>query len=193
MRVEMRSTAGDEATLDLFPELPRRPQGHPDGGVGARQARRAARRGGGGYLNGRTASELRTDLRLRELAEIGLSATWLAIAAAVGYETFVVIWRTLSADDTLRNEHNQIELVLRPFRSYERYQRNRYVATLAQAGLKPAEIEHALRADLGERLSRRHIHRLVADSRPSAAASMKNGPAVTQAASSAAEALQCPP
>ena len=134
-------------------------------GVGGRQAHPAGAGGGGGYLDGRTASELRADSRLRELHEIGLSATWLGIAQLLGYDLFVAFWRQLSADPALRDDDNQIEIRLRPIRSYERYQRNRYIDTLVAAGLKPSQIRTMLKTDLGERLSPTQIRRLTAASR----------------------------
>ena len=73
------------------------------------------------------------------MAEIGLSATWLSVARLLGYDQFVAFWRLLSSDPALRNDDDQIELRLRPFRAYERYQRNRYIATLVQADIKPSE------------------------------------------------------
>lgn len=100
-----------------------------------------------------------------ELAEIGLSATWLSVAQLLGYDQFVAMWRLLSSDPGLRNDDDQIELRLRPFRAFERYQRNRYIATLVQAGIKPCEIHALVRADLGETLSYRHIKRLAAAGR----------------------------
>lgn len=137
-------------------------------GVGGRRRTSHVRRGGGGYLDGRTPSELRADPRLRELAEIGLASHWLAIASIVGYDAFIAIWRLLSADPALRNDDSQIELCLRPFRSYEKYQRNRYIDTLVQAGLKPSLILDMVREELGEKLSHRHIRRLAARSRQEA-------------------------
>lgn len=172
MQPESRSESAAELTLDLFPELippGMRRDGAPgtpgQGGVGARQRTRPVRQGGGGYLNGCTASELRADVRLRELAEIGLSATWLSVAQLLGYEQFVAMWRLLSADPALRNDDDQIELRLRPFRAFERYQRNRYIATLVQAGIKPSDIHAMVHKDLGEKLSYRHIKRLAAAGR----------------------------
>ena len=132
----------------------------PGGVVEGRRPARHAPAGGGGYLNGCTTSELRQDIRLRELSEIGLSATWLGVARILGYDAFVAMWRQLSADPALRNDDDQIELRLRPFRSYERYQRNRYIDTLAAAGLKPSQIHEMVRTELGEKLSFRHIERL---------------------------------
>lgn len=134
-------------------------------GVGARQAGRPPRAGGGGYLDGRTATEVGVDPRLRELAEIGLQAHWLAVANVAGYDRFIGLWRLLSADPSLRNDDDQIELRLRPFRSFERYQRNRYIDTLVSAGMRASEIHDLVRKDLGEKLTLRHIKRLAAASR----------------------------
>ena len=169
---EVRSDAVDTVTLDLFPDLPAHRQTENGNAnlshlrwVGGRQGTKMVRKGGGGYLDGRTSSELRADPRLRELAEIGLSATWLGLAQLLGYDQFVAVWRQLSADPALRNDDDQIELRLRPFRSYERYQRNRFIDTLVASGLRPSEIHAMVRSELGEDLSYRHIKRLAAASR----------------------------
>lgn len=134
-------------------------------GVGGRQAQADPPGGGGGYLDGCTGSEVAKDLRLRELAEIGLSSTWLGVSRLLGYDAFVAMWRLLSSEPSLRNDDDQIELRLRPFRSYERYQRNRYIDTLVAAGLKPSEIHTMVHTELGEKLSYRHIKRLASSSR----------------------------
>lgn len=172
MRHEKRSAWRVEQQQGLWPELDHaaRPPEVPHAGaacrgVGGRQAGRAARVGGGGYLDGRTPAEVRADPRLRELAEIGLQAHWLAVADVVGYDRFIGVWRLLSADPSLRNDDDQIELRLRPFRSFERYQRNRYIDTLVSAGLRASEIHDLVRKDLGEKLTLRHIKRLAAASR----------------------------
>jgi len=166
MATEVRSEMAAALTLDLWPEHPRPPAPPPSPPrVGGRRRRSAAPGGGGGYLNGCTPSGVRQDLRLRELAEIGLSATWLSVAQLLGYDQFVAMWRLLSADPALRNDDGQIELRLRPFRAFERYQRNRYIATLVQSGIRPSEIHQMVKADLGESLSHRHIKRLAAAGR----------------------------
>jgi hypothetical protein len=172
MTHETRSDAGAQSNLDLFPDLlqaaaaaPEPPRAARARGVGGRRARPAAGAGGGGYLNGRTTAELRQDVRLRELAEIGLTSTWLAVADLLGYDAFVGLWRLLSSDQNLRNDDNQIELRLRPFSAYERYQRNRYIDTLVASGIKPSQIHQMVRQQLGEKLSYRHIKRLAAAGR----------------------------
>jgi hypothetical protein len=134
-------------------------------GVGGRQALSDPPQGGGGYLDECTPPEVAQDLRLRELQEIGLSSTWLSVARLLGYDAFVAMWRLLSSKPELRDDDDQIELRLRPFRSYERYQRNRYIDTLVAAGLKPIEIYAMVHSELGEKLSRRHIERLAQASR----------------------------
>lgn len=166
MNDELRSARAAGAQLGLWPEVEPPPWWvAPPPRVGGRRRPGPARRGGGGYLDGRTPAELRADPRLRELAEIGLAGHWLEIARIVGYDHFIAVWRLLSADPALRNDDSQIELCLRPFRSYERYQRNRYIDTLVTAGLRPSLIIDMVRQDLGETLSPRHIRRLAARGR----------------------------
>lgn len=174
MSHETRSADDAAGQQDLWPDQLTAARaaaeaGFPQG-VGARRAGRRPRRGGGGYLNERTSSELRQSLadpRIRELEEIGLSATWLSVAHLLGFDAFMAMWRLLSADDLLRDDDGQIELHLRPVKAYDRYQRNRYIATLVQCGIRPHVIHQIIRAELGERLSYRHVNRLAAASRMS--------------------------
>lgn len=166
MRDQSRSTAADVGTLELWPELstPRPPP--PGGqGVGGRRGSSAPRAGGGGYLNGRTPSEFQKDIRLRELSEIGLSKIWLDIAAVIGYDQFIAIWKNISSKPELRDDSNQVSLTIRPFRAYERYQRNRYIDTLVAAGLRPSQVHSVVRHDLGENLTVSQITRLCAAAR----------------------------
>ena len=101
------------------------------------------------------------DVRLRELLDIGLSASWVAVARLVGYDDFVSLWRMWSAEPSLRTTRGTIELRLRSVRQYDKYQRNRYIETLVASGLKPSEIHAMVRAQLGENMSFRHLSRLV--------------------------------
>lgn len=169
MNREKRSAEPDTRTLPLWPDLAPPAEGPPGtpqaGGVGGRQARRAARAGGGGYLNGRTPAELRADPRLRELSEIGLRSHWLALAELAGYDAFVAWWRLVSQDESMRDDSNQVSLQLRPFRAYERYQRNRYIDTLVMSGLKPSVIQALVAQDLNEQLTYQQIRRLAQASR----------------------------
>ena len=157
MTRETRSAEHDTRTLPLWPDLvppAGAPSGTPQaGGVGARQRRRPARAGGGGYLNGRTPPEPSADPRLRELSEIGLRSHWIALAELAGYDNFIAWWRLVSRDESMRNGSNQVELTLRPFASYEKYQRNRYIDTLVMAGLKPKVIQELIQKELKEKLT----------------------------------------
>lgn len=169
MSRETRSAEADTRTLPLWPDLAA-PAGVPPAppqarGVGGRQRPRAPRVGGGGYLNGRTGPELRADPRLRELSEIGLRSHWLALAELAGYDAFVAWWRLVSQDESMRDDSNQVSLQLRPFRAYERYQRNRYIDTLVMAGLKPSLIQAAVANELDEVLTYQQIRRLAQASR----------------------------
>ena len=155
METEVRSA--DEATpqLALWPDRgggvdeSRSPStGAHHGGVGARRRTRPVRRGGGGYLNGRTHAELRDDPRLRELQEIGLREHWIEVAQEIGYDAFLAMWRLLSKRESLRDDSNQIALTLRPFASFERYQMNRYVETLIASGLSAVQIHSDIRQNL---------------------------------------------
>lgn len=105
------------------------------------------------------------DPRLGELAAIGLSETWLSVARLIGYDHFVRLWGEWSANLSLRNRHNLIELHLRQYSAFERYQRNRYIETLVAAGLPPREVYQMVSTQLGEKLSRRHVQRLIAPAR----------------------------
>lgn len=166
MTHELRSGEPLDGTLDLFPDLPAPAQaGGGPRGVGGRQAGRRARRGGGGYLNGCNVQKVAPDLRLRELHEIGLAAVWLSVAELLGYDQFIALWRLLSSTPGLVNEYNQIKLSLRTIRSWDRYQRNRYIATLAASGIKASEIHAVLRRELGESPNPRQVSRIVFETR----------------------------
>lgn len=102
------------------------------------------------------------DPRLAELRLIGLPHLWLRVAALIGYDAFVTLWRRWSANPALRSYRNLIELRMPLIRVFERYQRNRYIETLVAAGLKPSQIYTMLRTELGENMSFRHLNRLAA-------------------------------
>jgi hypothetical protein len=104
------------------------------------------------------------DPRMRELVEMGMPGHWLAVARIVGYDAFVQMWRYLSSLDRLR-EDMITTLTLRNFRTYEKYQRNRYIETLARSGLRPAQIRQAIKADLDETLSLDRVEAIVKDAR----------------------------
>lgn len=138
--------------------------GHAPGqGVGARQGRARGGRRGGGYLNECTPSELWEEAKIRELAEMGLPGFWLEVVREIGFDRFILLWRRLDREASMRADSDSMILVqLRRFSSYERYQRNRFIEALAGMGLSPADIRARVLSDLGEELSDRHILRLSA-------------------------------
>lgn len=130
-------------------------------GVGARQGKARGGRRGGGYLNECTHSELLEEAKFRELSDMGLPGFWLEMAREIGFDRFIQLWRRLDREASMRADTDSMILVqLRRFSSYERYQRNRFIETLADLGLSRDEIRSRVQQDLGEELSDRHILRL---------------------------------
>jgi hypothetical protein len=98
---------------------------------------------------------------LRELADMGLPRVWLEVAHDLGYDAFMRLWRRLDAAVELRSDSDSmIDVKLRRFGSFERYQRNRFIETLAGMGLDHQEIRRRVKAELNEELSESHIGRL---------------------------------
>lgn len=137
-------------------------------GVGGRQAEAPPPPGGGGYLDTcgffkfrPPAEQKKRDPRLDELSAMGMPRTWLQVAEAIGVDAFLAMWRILDADETLRDgKENMVQAYIRPYRSYLRFQRNRYIETLAALKVPCATIRDMLKRQLGEEISERHISNL---------------------------------
>lgn len=130
-------------------------------GVGARQGTTTPPGGGGGYLGECTPPELWDDAKLRELTDMGLPQVWLLVARELGYDAFHRLWRTLDAAVEMRSDtESMIEVQLRRYSSFQRYQRNRYIESLVDQGLDDRQIRARVKVDLGEELSPSHIYRL---------------------------------
>ncbi|MNV83546.1 hypothetical protein D3C71_1773600 [compost metagenome] len=103
---------------------------------------------------------------MRELAEMGLPQVWLDVAREIGYEPFMRMWRVLDSAVEMRSEsESMIEVQLRRFSSFQRYQRNRFIEALVNMGLSTTEIQNRVKRELGEELSVRHLVRLAARGR----------------------------
>lgn len=161
---EKRTPAAGNAQLPLALD------GHQVG-VGARQTPPALPPGGGGYLNecsGLNFEKKRhngeifapRDPRLDDLQRMGLARVWMQIAEEIGVDAFLKLWRILDADPASWHNETILRVRLRPYRSYLRYQRNRFIESLAAQGMKPPEIQKRVRQQLGEDVSHRHITRL---------------------------------
>lgn len=137
-------------------------------GVGGRQADPPPPAGGGGYQDTcgffkfrPAAAPKKRDPRLDELAAMGMPRTWLQVAEAIGFDAFLQMWRILDADETLRDgKENMVQAYIRPYRSYLRFQRNRYIETLAALKVPCSTIREMLKRQLGEEISERHIFNL---------------------------------
>lgn len=129
-------------------------------GVGARQTQETASEGGGGYLDECTTPEDWEGVKLRELAEMGLPQVWLDVARAIGYDNFHTMWRLLDGAVELRSDSDSmIEVQMRRYRSFLRFQRNRFIEALAPF-TDDLEIQARVGSELGENLSLDHINRL---------------------------------
>lgn len=156
-------------------------------GVGGRPALPPPPPGGGGYLNESTVSELpiqgrknfadapqvrpvidtpREAALLAELAAMGLSNAMLNVAAAIGFDAFMAMWKILDqSDELLSDSGGRILARLPRLNAYRRYQRNRFVEALAQLGMSQPEIRKKIKRELGEEISNRHTRRLMASRR----------------------------
>jgi hypothetical protein len=155
---EKRSSIEENAQFSLFEE-----------GVGARQACPPPSPPGGGYQETCTVlkfsarppeAKKNADPRLDELARMGIQRVWLEVAEAIGVDAFLTVWRILDAEPASHHKEGRLQLNLKLYRSYLRFQRNRYIEALARKGLKPLEIQWHLNRQLRESVSLRHISRI---------------------------------
>lgn len=96
-----------------------------------------------------------------ELRKMGLPAVHLRVAEAIGYDAFVTAWKIYDADPFVERDEGVMVINLRSFRAYLRYQRNRYVEALAALGMSWRDIQRRVKEELCEKVSRRHITRLM--------------------------------
>lgn len=158
----------------------------PGQGVGGRQSQEPATEGGGGYLNECTPPEVRQrrtkknfakfpansqlDPReaalLSELDAMGLSRVMLQIAQTIGFDNFMAMWQILDGSPELWIESESgISVRLQRLSTYKRFQRNRFIEAMAAMGKTQLEISRSVTRDLGEKVSDRHIWRLMAGGR----------------------------
>lgn len=176
--------SGTAAQGWLQPDLP---------GVEGRQACTPDPAGGGGYLYGCNPSEVakgaqknfakfrkilpmadsavrqfdaREAALLDELDAMGVSRVMLQVAHAIGFENFMTMWRILdAAHETWTDNESGLQLRMQRLAAYKRYQRNRFIEAMAAMGMSQPEISRSVQRDLGEKVSDRHIWRLMAPGR----------------------------
>ncbi|MFZ5514678.1 MAG: hypothetical protein ACOZAH_09080 [Pseudomonadota bacterium] len=93
---------------------------------------------------------------------MGLPRVWMEIAEQIGALAFLTVWRMLSADEAVQDEHY---VYVPQFSGYLRYQRNRFILALAAEGIRPEEIRRRVRHELCEEISRAHILRIIRNNR----------------------------
>ena len=137
-------------------------------GVGGRQENSCHPSGGGGYQNictvfnfDRDGEQKKRDPRLEELREMGLQRVWLDVAEEIGVDALLKTWRILDRDQASVGDDGRLLIPLRSYSTFLRYQRNRYIETLDNLGMKPKEIREKLNKQLCEQISLRHISRII--------------------------------
>lgn len=138
-------------------------------GVGGRQGLTAGLGRGGGYLDAYPVSELpdeakknrARDPRLDELRAMGMHHCWQKVAAEIGMDAFLAMWRILDSEEQWRHPKGGLELTLRRYRSYEHHQRDAYIKQLANIGLSALDVRKRLTDALGVSLEVKRIKEVI--------------------------------
>lgn len=132
--------------------------------MGGRRERSPLSTEGGGYLNFCGKKEVPCkDSQLDELRALGLQRLWLSVAAVIGVDNFLAMWRVLCDEVDVRGEMQRVYVPR--YRTYLRYQRNRVILALAAEGKDPKAIREELKAVMGEVVTHTHITRIIKHSR----------------------------
>lgn len=135
-------------------------------GVGARQGDLPLPPRGGGYLHICTGLNFCAraprgdDPRIGELRRMGLPRWALAVAERLGVDSLLELWRIMDADPTSHGKEGRLVVTIRLYRSFLRFQRNRFIEALATTGSPPAEIQRRVQRQLGERISIETVRRI---------------------------------
>lgn len=105
------------------------------------------------------------DPRLRELAAMGIAGYWMQVAEYIGVDAFLAMWRILDANrDNMPAAKcgggSSLAPTLRTYSSYLRFQKNRFVETLAAQGVAPIEIKKRVEHQLNDTISMGHLYRI---------------------------------
>lgn len=88
---------------------------------------------------------------------MGMSAHWVGVAHVIGFDAFLALWRYLDSREALVHDSGQLKIWLRRFSAYQRFQRNRYIETLARAGYSARQIRRLLEDRLCESMTERNV------------------------------------
>ncbi|WP_233869267.1 hypothetical protein [Paraburkholderia adhaesiva] len=120
--------------------------------VGGRMTAPRRLPGGGGYQDICTGLKFGAeprDPRLAELAAMRLPPFWLELADLLGAEVFLALWRLVDASPYVQAKGSMLQLPeMRPYRSYLRFQRNAWLAELAEHGCSTTEIRRRAREQM---------------------------------------------
>jgi hypothetical protein len=92
---------------------------------------------------------------------MGLSVPHLRVADEIGVDGFLSVWRIYDAESSFNTDSDDLNIRMRSFRSYLRYQRNAYIDTLSSTGESTKKIQKSVARRLCERISIRHITRII--------------------------------
>ena len=106
---------------------------HHQARVGGRHKQRPWSLEGGGYPDicsisavDFTAKVRKSDPRLQELREVGVSEKWVDLACIIGFEAFIGVWMYLGGDESYRIRGP-------PYSKYAKFRRNQLIRRLALA------------------------------------------------------------
>ena len=132
----------------------------PAQGVGGRPGAGARSGVGGGYQDiCTTTGSIFEDPRLSDLRALGLGRHWLRVASTIGVDAFLATWHILSQDDSVQDDCGRVHIPA--ISTWQRFQRNRYISTLAAQQWTAGEIRRELRQRLGYDLTEGHIRKLM--------------------------------
>ena len=163
--MKKRSNSQEKAQFEVSKELNDNNSIYKEG-VGGRQIACFSCSGGGGYLDNYSFSQLpigefRPDPRLDDLKRLGIHHTWQKIAATIGMDAFLKMWRILDAEEQFQHSKGNLSINLRRYRSYVRFQRNEYIRSLAKEGFTKKEIALKLNSALCEKVQISHMTAII--------------------------------
>jgi len=143
-------------------------------GVGGRLENANIPTEGGGYLDTCSNSELALlkkiappgDPRLNMLHDIGLADHWIKIADLVGFDHFMTMWMILDEPNVYASsrERKRRRIHVPQYSKFMRFCREKIIVDLSNKGKKPHLIHKILLKDMCERVSVRHIERIIKNS-----------------------------
>ncbi len=94
-----------------------------------------------------------------------LPAAWVMVAETVGFDTFLTLWRRISADASLLHDGGQRMPKLRSYEAWTRRERDRYIIELSRQGKSAAEVARAVARNWREHLDPKHVAKIMRSAR----------------------------